>query len=153
MVALLTSVRNSPCFGGLRRTKTCHWQLFARPSVLFGYFLHDAKSNNPFSLAGRFEVLQTSNQRAQTTTSHNPIKSFFRLAAVSLPGRHPPCAFSPPSAAVPGGITAFITFLPESFAPFGAAQNDRAARHSPAIWSFCANMVGTSSLQTSEKSV
>ena len=62
-------------------------------------------------------------------------------------------AFSPPSAAVPGGITAFITFLPESFAPFGAAQNDRAARHSPAIWSFCANMVGTSSLQTSEKSV
>lgn len=31
-------------------------------------------------------------------------------------------AFSPPSAAVPGGITAFITFLPESFAPFGAAQ-------------------------------
>ena len=62
-------------------------------------------------------------------------------------------AFSPPSAAVPGGITVFITFLPESFAPFGAAQNDRAARHSPAIWSFCANMVGTSSLQTSEKSV
>ena len=44
MVALLTSVRNSPCFGGLRRTKTCHWQLFARPSMLFGYFLHDAKS-------------------------------------------------------------------------------------------------------------
>ena len=36
MVALLTSVRNSPCFGGLRRTKTCHWQLFARPSGFFG---------------------------------------------------------------------------------------------------------------------
>ena len=35
MVALLTSVRNSPCFGGLRRTKTCHWQLFARPSRKF----------------------------------------------------------------------------------------------------------------------
>ena len=35
MVALLTSVRNSPCFGGLRRTKTCHWQLFARPSTCF----------------------------------------------------------------------------------------------------------------------
>ena len=60
MVALLTSVRNSPCFGGLRRTKTCHRQLFARPSMLFGYFLHDAKSDNPFSLAGSFEVLQTS---------------------------------------------------------------------------------------------
>ena len=48
MVALLTSVRNSPCFSGLRRTKTCHWQLFARPSMLFGCFLHDAKSDNPF---------------------------------------------------------------------------------------------------------
>ena len=35
MVALLTSVRNSPCFGGLRRTKTCHRQLFARPSSIF----------------------------------------------------------------------------------------------------------------------
>ena len=35
MVALLTSVRNSPCFGGLRRTKTCHRQLFARPSTCF----------------------------------------------------------------------------------------------------------------------
>ena len=36
MVALLTSVRNSPCFGGLRRTKTCHRQLFARPSSIPG---------------------------------------------------------------------------------------------------------------------
>ena len=35
LVALLTSVRNSPCFGGLRRTKTCHRQLFARPSSNF----------------------------------------------------------------------------------------------------------------------
>ena len=33
---------------------------------------------------GRFEVLQTSNQRTQTTNSCNPMKSFFRLAAVSL---------------------------------------------------------------------
>ena len=30
--------------------------------VLFGYFLHDAKSDTSFSLAGSFEVLQTSNQ-------------------------------------------------------------------------------------------
>ena len=52
MVALLTSVRNSPCFGGLRRTKTCHRQLFARPSVFLRYFLHAAKSTNPFSLSG-----------------------------------------------------------------------------------------------------
>ena len=65
MVALLTSVRNSPCFGGLRRTKTCHRQLFARPSVFLRYFLHAAKSNNPYSLAGSFEVSQTSNQRTQ----------------------------------------------------------------------------------------
>ena len=38
--------------------------------VLFGYFLHDAKSDNSFSLAGSFEILQTSKQRTQTTTSH-----------------------------------------------------------------------------------
>ena len=29
--------------------------------VLFGYFLHDAKSDNSFSLAGSSEVFQTSN--------------------------------------------------------------------------------------------
>ena len=54
MVALLTSVRNSPCFGGLRRTKTCHRQLFARPSVFLRYFLHAAKSNKNRSLFGNF---------------------------------------------------------------------------------------------------
>ena len=32
----------------LGRAKSCRWQVFARPSVLFGYFLHDAKSDNPF---------------------------------------------------------------------------------------------------------
>ena len=66
MVALLTSVRNSPCFGGLRRTKTCHRQLFARPSVLFCYFLHDAKRIKPFPF-GSSEVLQTSNQHTQNS--------------------------------------------------------------------------------------
>ena len=77
MVALLTSVRNSPCFGGLRRTKTCHWQLFARPSMLFGYFLHAAKSDNPPSLAGRdsrFCKPRISTPKLQLHTS--PIKSF-----------------------------------------------------------------------------
>jgi hypothetical protein len=38
--------------------------------VLFGYFLHDAKSGNPFSLAGSIEVSQTSNQRTAVTSSH-----------------------------------------------------------------------------------
>ena len=38
--------------------------------VLFGYFLHDAKSDTPFSLAGSSEVLQTSNQRTATAASH-----------------------------------------------------------------------------------
>ena len=38
--------------------------------VLFGYFLHDAKSDSPFPLRESFEVLQTSNQRTQTQTSH-----------------------------------------------------------------------------------
>ena len=42
----------------------------ASPRVLFGYFLHDAKSDNPFPFAGRFEVLQTSNQHTQITTAH-----------------------------------------------------------------------------------
>ena len=48
MVALLTSVRNSPCFGGLRRTKTCHWQLFARPSSCFLVLFAEAKRINSF---------------------------------------------------------------------------------------------------------
>ena len=38
--------------------------------VLFGYFLHDAKSDNPFSLAGSSEVSQTSNQRTEAAASH-----------------------------------------------------------------------------------
>ena len=40
--------------------------------VLFGCFLHVAKSDNSYSLAGRFEVFQTSNQHTQTKTSHKP---------------------------------------------------------------------------------
>ncbi len=55
----------------------------ASPRVLFGYFLHDAKSDNPFHFAGSIEVLQTSNQRTKITTSCNPIKSFCRSAASS----------------------------------------------------------------------
>ena len=39
------------------------------PRVLFGYFLHDAKSNNPYSLAGSFEVFQTSIQLAAMAAS------------------------------------------------------------------------------------
>ena len=38
--------------------------------VLFGYFLHDAKSDNPYSLAGSSEVLQTSNHHAAAAASH-----------------------------------------------------------------------------------
>ncbi len=38
--------------------------------VLFGYFLHDAKSDNPFSLAGSFEVPQTLNQHTAAAASH-----------------------------------------------------------------------------------
>ena len=38
--------------------------------VLFGYFLHDAKSDNPFSLAGSSEVTQTSNQHTGAAASH-----------------------------------------------------------------------------------
>ena len=42
----------------------------ASPRVLFGYFLHDAKSDNPYSLAGSSEVLQTSNQHTAAAASH-----------------------------------------------------------------------------------
>ena len=38
--------------------------------VLFGYFLHNAKSDKSFSLAGRFEVLRTSIQLAAMAASH-----------------------------------------------------------------------------------
>ena len=124
MVALLTSVRNSPCFGGLRRTKTCHRQLFARPSVCFlvtfcttqkvttrplsgklrGFpnleSTHRSRSFAPQQLKpfikedSRFCKPRISTPKQQIRT--NKIKSFFCLAAVSLPGRHTPCAFSPP---------------------------------------------------------
>ena len=42
----------------------------ASPRVLFGYFLHDAKSDNPFSHAGSSEVSQTSNQHTAAAASH-----------------------------------------------------------------------------------
>ena len=86
MVALLTSVRNSPCFGGLRRTKTCHRQLFARPSMLFGYFLHDAKSDNPFPLQGASRFCKPRISAPKQRLRTNPIKSFCR------PWRHYLCA-------------------------------------------------------------
>ena len=38
--------------------------------VLFGYFLHDAKSDNSYFLAGSFEVLQTSIQLTAMAASH-----------------------------------------------------------------------------------
>ena len=38
--------------------------------VLFGYFLHDAKSDNPFPLRENFEVLQTSIQLAAMAALH-----------------------------------------------------------------------------------
>ena len=81
MVVLLTSVRNSPCFGGLRRTKTCHWQLFARPSTCFlCYFLHAAKSNNPFPFAGKFRGF------ANLESAHRK-DGFAQAASRHLPGR------------------------------------------------------------------
>ena len=97
MVALLTSVRNSPCFGGLRRTKTCHWQLFARPSVFLRYFLHAAKSTNPFprrEFRG-FANLESAHQNNNfPLTKLNPFETFRFAESLSLPGRHTSCAFS-----------------------------------------------------------
>ena len=45
-------------------------QRVATLGVFLRYFLHDAKSTNPYSLTGSFEVLRTSKQPTQTTTSH-----------------------------------------------------------------------------------
>ena len=44
--------------------------------VLFGYFLHNAKSDKPYPFAGSFEVLQTSNQHTKQQLRTNPIKFF-----------------------------------------------------------------------------
>ena len=93
-------------------------QRVATLGVFLRYFLHAAKSTNPFPLRESFEVLQTSNQRTQTANSHNQIKSFFRLAAVSLPERHAPRAFSPPAAAAPIGASRPACF----FTLFGFCQ-------------------------------
>ena len=114
MVALLTSVRNSPCFGGLRRTKTCHWQLFARPSVLFGYFLHDAKSDNPFPCRehrgfANLESAHQNNDFAQTQL--NPFAALggiiFALRAI-ISGF---AASFPPYGSVPAGTAHFVCFF------------------------------------------
>ncbi len=50
--------------------------------VLFGYFLHDAKSDTSFSLAGSSEVLQTSEQR--TAASLPPQFDLFLLIYCEL---------------------------------------------------------------------
>ena len=47
--------------------------------VLFGYFLHDAKSDNPFPLRESFEVLQTSNQHTKLQIRTNKLKSCQKL--------------------------------------------------------------------------
>ena len=44
----------------------------SQPSGVLLVLFVQAKRINPYSLAGRFEVLQTSNQPTQTTTSHKP---------------------------------------------------------------------------------
>ena len=114
MVALLTSGRNSPCFGGLRRTKTCHRQLFARPSVLFGYFLHDAKSDNPFPCRehrgfANLESAHQNNDFAQTQL--NPFAALggiiFALRAI-ISGF---AASFPPYGSVPAGTAHFVCFF------------------------------------------
>ena len=57
--------RRSPTHKNLPPATFC-----ASEHVLFGYFLHNAKSDNPFSLAGRIEVLRTSIQLTAAAVSH-----------------------------------------------------------------------------------
>ena len=124
MVALLTSVRNSPCFGGLRRTKTCHRQLFARPSMLFGYFLHDAKSNNPFPFR---EVRGFANLNSAHPNNTFPLTKLNPFAASRLlrrPRRHflllPQQLLSLRDFSC--GFAAFVTF-PWKVVPAGTAHS------------------------------
>ena len=65
--------------------------------VLFGYFLHDAKSDNPFSLqrTSRFYKPRFSAQNYNfPLTKLNPFETFRFAESLSLPGRHTSCAFS-----------------------------------------------------------
>ena len=59
--------RRSPTHKNLPQATFC-----TSEHVLFGYFLHNAKSDKPYSLAGRFEVLRTSIQLAAMAVSHKP---------------------------------------------------------------------------------
>ena len=61
--------------------------------VLFGYFLHDAKSDNPYSFVGSSEVLQTSIQLAAMAASP-PMKLSFRKVCPHS-GLHALRAFPP----------------------------------------------------------
>ena len=58
-------IQNTDSTGDLNRGRR------ACPACFLCYFLHAAKSNNPSSLAGSFEVLQTSNQRTAAAISYN----------------------------------------------------------------------------------
>ena len=74
----------------------------------FWYFLRRAKSDKPCSPSqgvSRFCKPRISPLKRQLHT--NPIKSFCRFAAVSLPGRHTPCAFLPLRGLFFGGFAAF----------------------------------------------
>ena len=76
--------------------------------VLFGYFLHNAKSDKPFSLAGSSEVLRTSNQHTKLQIRTNKIKSF--AASRQCPCRDSTLRvlFPPPLVAFFGGSAAFF---------------------------------------------
>ena len=106
MVALLTSVRNSPCFGGLRRTKTCHRQLFARPSTCFLVTFCTMQKVTSRSLCrehrGSANLESAHPNNTLPRTKLNPFETFRFAESLSLPGRHTPCAFSPPLAALFG---------------------------------------------------
>ena len=64
--------------------------------VLFGYFLHDAKSDNPFPFreARGFANLDSARRNGGfAETKLNPFETFRFAESLSLPGRRTPCAF------------------------------------------------------------
>ena len=64
-------IQNTVSTGDLNRGRR------TKSRLLFGSFCR-SKKNKPVSLAGRFEVLQTSNQLTQVAVSHRPLRGIFR---------------------------------------------------------------------------
>ena len=74
--------------------------------VLFGYFLHNAKSDNPFpcrELRGSTNLESAHPNNNFPLTKLNPFETFRFAESLSLPEQHTPCAFFRLTAVFPIG--------------------------------------------------